>query len=89
MVDDLIDNRDALYGRLRLWRDANHNGISEREELSELPVAGLLAVTLDYKASGRHDGNGNEYRLKSQSQWVVGGQTVTRPTYDVWLAVMR
>ena len=53
--DRLIDARDAVFARLRLWFDRNHNGVSELEELVTLADAGVLAISTDYKENARRD----------------------------------
>lgn len=64
--DGKITEQDAIFASLRLWRDANHNGISEASELHTLQSLGVLILHLDYKRSGRVDRFGNEFRYRSK-----------------------
>ena len=48
-VNSQLDAGDAAYQEFRVWIDANHNGRSEREELSTLPQAGITALSPAYR----------------------------------------
>lgn len=80
--DGRISSADEIYPRLALWRDANHNGISESEELLNLAAAGLEWIDLDYEESTRVDRHGNEFRYRSSSGWATGE---TRRIWNVFL----
>lgn len=43
--DGRIDANDSIFDTLQLWRDSNHNGISESNELSSLSSSGLFQVS--------------------------------------------
>ena len=64
--DGKINENDAVFASLRLWRDTSHNGISEPAELYTLPALGLKTLHLDYQAKKKADewGNGFRYRAK-------------------------
>jgi hypothetical protein len=80
--DGVIDARDAVFSRLVLWRDLNHNGFSEPDELEPVTASGLRAIGTEYKNSRRVDRHGNEFRQRSHVLWKDGKYD---HIFDVWL----
>lgn len=80
--DSVIDSRDVPFGRLMLWRDANHNGVSEPDELTPAGAAGVAAINTEYKEKRRVDGHKNQFRQKGEITWSDGA---VGQLYDVWL----
>lgn len=80
-----IERQDAIFSQLKLWRDSNHNGISESSELQ--PLSELLrAIDLDYKESRRTDQYGNKFRYRAKV-YDVRGAHAGRWAWDVFLTV--
>jgi len=82
--DGVIDERDAVFPKLRLWQDKNHNGISEPEELHLLNELGVSAISLRYKRSRWTDLYGNQFRYRAFIDSTVK-KLSARWAYDVFL----
>lgn len=82
--DGLIDARDSIFDKLRLWQDANHNGVSESNELHALPSLSVSSLSLDYREARRRDRWGNEFRYRAKING-EGTRTRERWAYDVFL----
>lgn len=83
--DGWIDRKDEVFPRLLLWRDVNHNGISESGEMSLLPQAGITAISLDYKESKWIDAYGNQFKYRAKVEGTRPGKGSAKWAYDVFL----
>jgi hypothetical protein len=82
--DGQIDSRDAIFVKLKLWQDQNHNGVSEPGELSTLPKLGVAILDLKFKESRRVDSFGNQFCYRAKITDGRGNQA-GRWAYDVTL----
>ena len=88
--DGVIDGRDAVFGSLRVWIDANHNGRADAGELVSLDDVNIVRLGLDYRDSRRHDVFGNLLRywgnaiLRDER-----GREKRVDTCDVFFIIMR
>jgi Ca2+-binding RTX toxin-like protein len=57
--DGKVDTNDSVYSDLRIWLDANQDGVSQSAELSTLESHGIVAINVDSEAVQIGLGNGN------------------------------
>ena len=60
--DGKIDAKDIVYAKLRLWQDANGDGVSQADELKLLADAGVVAINLNSNVVNSADVMGNVQR---------------------------
>ena len=57
--DGRINSQDAIYTQLRVWQDANQDGISQANELKTLAQVGIASINTAGAATNINLGNGN------------------------------
>jgi hypothetical protein len=78
--DGRLDASDAVWSKLRVWVDANHDGVSQPGELLTMAQAGVASIDLHARAADTMQ-NGNLVGLVS-SYTTTGG--ATHEVADVW-----
>lgn len=82
-LDRRIDERDQVFGDLRLWHDVNGNGLAEYDELHTLDELGVVAIDLNYDPDYEEsDEYGNRIKYKSTVDMRDGS---LRLIFDLWV----
>jgi urease beta subunit len=84
-LDGIIDENDAIYSELTLWRDSNQDGKSDEGELLSLKEAGVKSLNLEYEESDKVE-DGNEYRQVGSYE-NSDGESLEMS--DVWFQTME
>lgn len=71
--DDLVNNADACYSYLKVWKDENMNGITDANELRSAASAGLDSISIIYQSQDIYQNNN---LIGEVSQATVKRQTV-------------
>jgi len=84
--DHWITAADRVFSALRVWIDANHDGVTQPEELQRLDQVGVVALSDQAQESRRVDDHGNLFRYRAKLRMLNRrGGIVTRFAYDVFL----
>lgn len=73
--DGVVDLHDDKFAELRIWRDANSNGVTDDGELMSLHDAGVTSLTVSYTELPFLDANDNLH-LERSSATLADGKTV-------------
>lgn len=83
--DFVIDAADAVWNRLQVWTDTNHDAVSQPPELRSLAAAGVHRVDTRYRELRRTDRYGNLFRFKARALIADRhGRPHWSTTYDVF-----
>jgi hypothetical protein len=89
LLEDQPENSDAVWPKLRIWIDRNHDGISQPDELYTLPSLGITSLGLSYTETPYTDQFGNRFRYKGvvNPEGQPATDHVERVMYDVILVL--
>jgi len=76
---------------LLLWVDANHDGVSQPDELKSLAEYGVRSISLHYIVGKEVDEFGNIYRFRSHvlmDRDIVDNGSIRRRAIDVFFKIM-
>jgi hypothetical protein len=83
--DGVVDRQDAQFGDLRVWVDANADGVSQSGELRTLDALGIASMSVGATGTSELD-NGNWIGLRSSYTTTDGG---VHQVADVWFRAER
>jgi RTX calcium-binding nonapeptide repeat (4 copies) len=72
-ADGVIDAADAVYSQLRIWRDADQDGVTDTGELSTLAALGIASISLASSAPADPTAVGGNQIVRTGSFTWAGG----------------
>ena len=81
--DNVIDEKDEIFNKLRIWKDKNSNGITDEGELSSLADNNIKSIDLNYKEIAI-DENSNTVKQSSKVTLKDGSALDAN---DIWMKV--
>ncbi len=82
--DGVFNNSDTAWNNVKVWKDANGNGIVDEGELITLEQANVVGINLNYSENEVTDANGNEHK---QTGTFIKTDGTTGSVHDVWFDV--
>ncbi|HAD9381739.1 TPA: hypothetical protein IAU40_004437, partial [Salmonella enterica subsp. enterica serovar Albany] len=79
--DGVLDNRDAAWQHIRVWRDTNSNGKVDAGELLTLDEAGVASIGTSWISSSYVDGQNNAHKQTGTFTFTDGKKGQSS---DVW-----
>ena len=79
--DNIFNNQDTVWNQVKVWKDANSNGIVDEGELLTLEQANVSGINLDYENSTTTDESGNQH---NQTGTFIKTDGTTGSVHDVW-----
>jgi hypothetical protein len=64
--DGVIDSRDAVWTKLRVWVDSNHDGVCDPGEVRPLAACNVDGISLTTVTANTVDAEGNRHELRSE-----------------------
>lgn len=74
--DNVVDAKDSKFGELKIWRDGNTNGVTDRGELQSLSVFGIKSLNVEhiaYQDAAEFDKHGNILGERGSVTTIDGG----------------
>ena len=78
--DDIFNADDELFSQVRVWKDANQDGLSQEEELSTLAQLGIDSIDLVHETVDRPS-SGN--RIIAEGSAIRNGESVYAAAFDL------
>lgn len=87
--DGAITAADAIWGRLRVWIDSNHDGVSQPVETGPIHAYGVVTIRLVYTIYETPEENGNVRLFRSTFKRREGKELNDAAIEDVFFVVQQ
>lgn len=86
--DGIIDSNDSAFANLCIWIDANHNGLSESNEIKTLNESGIVSISCDHaKVSFVDPETGTRIAESADVAIMKNGVTTTTKISEFWFPI--